>query len=633
MKLKWNKRVTSMLAVTLLVCSNIVSVNAEETYESTKTVMSDVKVEGFYNETAELKITKTAGYDSGIINEEGGSAEIIQYNSDTQMYYVVNGTSGTLDIVPRTVYTDENQVQGMKFDLKTKLQDIRSEFVYGDMTSVAVNTEKDLIGVAVQAAGTNDNGVIVLIDYDQNIVSVIDAGVQPDMLTFTKDGNKILTANEGEPREGYVEGTVDPMGTITVADISSGVENASVQNVTFESWDARRDELTEAGVIIKKNTNPSVDFEPEYIAVNNEGSRAYVALQEANAIATIDLTTNTVTSVKSLGFKDHSLEENALDVLKKDEMIQIQTEPYYGIYMPDGISIYEVGGTEYLITANEGDSREWGDYINEVEEKIGQAGSKVVFFDTSDYDGVDEDKQYLFGGRSFAIYNAATMEQVYESGSDFEIKTAEVLADYFNCSNDDKSMDDRSGKKGPEAESVVVGEVNGNTYAFIGIERIGGVMIYDITNPENSTFVNYINSRDFAEDIAGDVSPEGLSFVSASESLSKNAELLAAHEVSGTVAVYEMTEDIVEEDDTTAGDDEAAEDDGAAAGDNEAVEDGDVAVEDKDETVDEEKEQVNIQVSGQKSPQTSDSIMNRSVIWMLVLSGAVIMAALYKKSE
>lgn len=609
-----------MLMLILLLGVNTISVNAEEAYESTKTVMADIKVEGFYNESAELQIAKIAAYDSGIVNEEGGSAEIIQYNSDTQMYYVVNGTSGTLDIVPRTAYTDENQVQGIKFDLKTKLQDIRSEFVYGDMTSVAVSTEKDLIGVAVQAAGTNDNGVIVLMDYKQNIVAVIEAGVQPDMVTFTKDGNKILTANEGEPREGYGEGTVDPMGTITVADISSGVENASVQNVTFESWDARREELTEAGVIIKKNTNPSVDFEPEYIAVNNEGSRAYVALQEANAIATIDLTTNTVTSVKSLGFKDHSLEENALDVLKKDEMIQIQTEPYYGIYMPDGISIYEVGGTEYLITANEGDSREWGDYINEVEEKIGETGSKVVFFDTSDYDGVDEDKQYLFGGRSFAIYNAATMEQVYESGSDFETKTAEVLADYFNCSNDDKSMDDRSGKKGPEAESVVVGEVNGNTYAFIGIERIGGVMIYDITNPENSTFVNYINSRDFAEDIAGDVSPEGLSFVPASESLSGNAELLAAHEVSGTVAIYEITEDIVEDDDTTIGDDEAAEDD-------------DATVENKDETVDEEKEQANIQVSGQKSPQTSDSIMIRSVIWMFVLSGAVIMAALYKKSK
>lgn len=619
-KLKWKKRTASMLMLILLLGVNTISVNAEEAYESTKTMMADIKVEGFYNESAELQIAKIAGYDSGIVNEEGGSAEIIQYNSDTQMYYVVNGTSGTLDIVPRTAYTDENQVQGIKFDLKTKLQDIRSEFVYGDMTSVAVSTEKDLIGVAVQAAGTNDNGVIVLMDYKQNIVAVIEAGVQPDMVTFTKDGNKILTANEGEPREGYGEGTVDPMGTITVADISSGVENASVQNVTFESWDARREELTEAGVIIKKNTNPSVDFEPEYIAVNNEGSRAYVALQEANAIATIDLTTNTVTSVKSLGFKDHSLEENALDVLKKDEMIQIQTEPYYGIYMPDGISIYEVGGTEYLITANEGDSREWGDYINEVEEKIGETGSKVVFFDTSDYDGVDEDKQYLFGGRSFAIYNAATMEQVYESGSDFETKTAEVLADYFNCSNDDKSMDDRSGKKGPEAESVVVGEVNGNTYAFIGIERIGGVMIYDITNPENSTFVNYINSRDFAEDIAGDVSSEGLSFVPASESLSGNAELLAAHEVSGTVAIYEITEDIVEDDDTTIGDDEAAEDD-------------DATVENKDETVDEEKEQANIQVSGQKSPQTSDSIMIRSVIWMFVLSGAVIMAALYKKSK
>lgn len=511
------------------------------TLKKAVTEEAEPKTEGFYNDEAELAITKTAGYDSEIVNADGGSAEIIQYNSDTANYYVVNGTSGTLDIIPREVYTEENSAEGIKFNLKLKLEQLYPDFVYGDMTSVAVNTEKDLVAVAVQAAGTNDNGKIVLMDYDNNIVNVIEAGVQPDMVTFTKDGNKVLSANEGEPREGYGEGTEDPMGTITVVDLSNGAEDATAQNITFENWDTKREELTEAGVIIKKETAPSVDFEPEYIAVNNAGTKAYVSLQEANAIATVDLTTNTVTSVKSLGFKDHSQEGNELDVLKKDETINIQNEDYYGIYMPDGISIYEVDGKEYIVTANEGDSREWGDYLNEVEIKVGESKSKVVLFDTSDYDGVDEDKNYLFGGRSFAIYNAETMEQVFESGSDFERITAEVLPDYFNCSNDDVDLDSRSGKKGPEAESVVVGEVDGKTYAFVGIERIGGVMVYDITDPANAAFVNYINSRDFSAEIAGDVSPEGLAFIPAEESVSGNAELLVAHEVSGTVAVYEMT--------------------------------------------------------------------------------------------
>ena len=508
--------------------------------EPTRTTAAEGEAEGFFNEEAELQITKTAGYDSGIVNGDGGSAEIIQYNSDTEMYYVVNGTSGTLDIVPRTVYTEDDQAEGYKYNLKEKLEAEVPDFVYGDMTSVAVNTEKDLVAVAVQAAGTNDNGRIVLLDYYQNIKAIIETGAQPDMVTFTEDGSKVLSANEGEPREGYGEGTTDPMGTVTVADLSNGTEQIQSINITFESWDEKREELTEAGVIIKKNTAPSVDFEPEYIAVNSAGTKAYVSLQEANAIAAIDLTSNTVTAVRSLGFKDHSLEENALDVLKKDGEVNIQTQPYLGIYMPDGISLYEVDGTEYLLTANEGDSREWRDYLNEIEEKVGESKSKVVFFDTSDYDGVDADRKYLFGGRSFSIYNAETMEQVYDSGSDFEAITAKVLPEYFNCSNDDKSFDDRSGKKGPEAESVVTGEINGKTYAFIGLERIGGIMIYDITDPAESKFVNYINSRDFSEDIAGDVSPEGLSFVSAKESYSGNAELFAAHEVSGTAAIYEI---------------------------------------------------------------------------------------------
>lgn len=521
--------------------------------ETTKTEEAEENVVGFDNEDAVLEITKTAEYDSGVENEDGGTAEIVQYNSDNQMYYVVNGTTGTLDIVPREVYTENNNAEGFKFNLKVKLKNYRTDFEYGDMTSVAVNTEKDLIAIAVQAKETDENGLIVLMNYDNEIVAVIDAGVQPDMVTFTEDGTKVLSANEGEPRDGYDEDAVDPMGSITIADLSNGTDSITVKNITFEDWDSKRDELTASGVIIKKNTAPSVDFEPEYIAVNSDGTKAYVSLQEANAIATIDITTGTVTSIKSLGFKDHSQEENALDITN-DSTINIKTEDVYGIYMPDGIAVYEVNGIEYLITANEGDSREWGDYSNEIKVKIN--GSKVTTFDTSGYDGVDETKTYIFGGRSFAIYNAETMEQIYESGSDFETITAKYLADYFNCSNNEISMDGRSPKKGPEAESVVVGEVDGRIYAFIGLERISGVMVYDITDLTNVSYVNYINSRDFSGDIEGDVSPEGLCFVPASESLSGNPELIVANEVSGTVAVYEIKTKAVDNNENPKDDEE-----------------------------------------------------------------------------
>ena len=118
--------------------------------------------------------------------------------------------------------------------------------------------------------------------------------------------------------------------------------------------------------------------------------------------------------------------------------------------------------------------------------------------------------------------------------------TAQYLPKYFNCSNDDLSIDDRSGKKGPEPETVTVGTVGDKTFAFVTLERIGGVMAYDITNPADVSFVNYINSRDFSSDVAGDNSREGLKFIPASESPTGKALLMAACEVGGTVAVYEM---------------------------------------------------------------------------------------------
>lgn len=136
---------------------------------------------------------------------------------------------------------------------------------------------------------------------------------------------------------------------------------------------------------------------------------------------------------------------------------------------------------------------------------------------------------------------ADTMEKVYDSANDFEEKTAQYLPAWFNCSNDNVKIDDRSRKKGPEPESVSVGQIGNRTYAFIALERIGGIMVYDITDPANTSYVNYINTRDFGGDIAEDVAPEGLAFISANDTESGRPMLLAAFEVSGTVAAYDIS--------------------------------------------------------------------------------------------
>ena len=247
-----------------------------------------------------------------------------------------------------------------------------------------------------------------------------------------------------------------------------------------------------------------------------------------------------------------------MDIDKKDEEYKPQTyDSLRGIRMPDAVSLVNIKGSDYLLTANEGDSREWGEYLNEDERNFGKNKTsptgaitadnsglkgKVVFFDAEDYDGLDEGCDYLFGGRSFTMFKVTKngLKECFDSGNDFEAKTAAYLPEYFNCSNDDLTIDDRSGKKGPEAETVTSGKIKGRTYAFVTLERIGGVMAYDITNPADVSYINYINSRDFSSDVAVDDSPEGLKFVPAGKSPSGEALLLAACEVGGTVAVYDL---------------------------------------------------------------------------------------------
>ena len=534
---------------------------------------------GYENGTAALNLTQIARYSAGQYNVDGGVMEIVAYNQATEWAYAINGQSGKLAAIPLAGLTAGAHVEaltGTEIDVKALVEAEDSTFQYGDMTSVAISPDSTTLAAALQAQGSNDAGRVALFTCEEDgsltLEALVETGAQPDMVTFAGD-SVVLTADEGEPREGYGENIADPKGSVTVVDVEA--QESTV--VDFSAFDSQRDQLAEDGIVLKKGSAPSVDLEPEYIAVS--GGKAYVTLQENNAIAVLDIESQAFEGVYSAGFEDHST--TAIDLDKKDDAYDPQTyESLLGIRMPDGIAAFTVEGTTYLVTANEGDAREWGDedqgtfYISEDERDFSEEGvtsptgaitaensgleGKVVFFKTEDFDGLDPEKDYVFGGRSFTVFQATEngLEEVFTSGDDFEALTAQYVPEYFNASNDNAVLDDRSGKKGPEAESVTVGTVDGKTYAFVALERTGGVMVYDVTDPEAITFVNYVNTRDFGTTVegseeyedgeldkwvtGGDVAPEGLLFLDAASSPNGEPLLLAACEVSGTVAVYQL---------------------------------------------------------------------------------------------
>ena len=375
---------------------------------------------GYENGTAALNLTQIARYSAGQYNVDGGVMEIVAYNQATEWAYAINGQSGKLAAIPLAGLTAGAHVEeltGTEIDVKALVEAEDGTFQYGDMTSVAISPDSTTLAAALQAQGSNDAGRVALFTCEEDgsltLEALVETGAQPDMVTFAGDG-VVLTADEGEPREGYGEDIADPKGSVTVVDVES--QESTV--VDFTAFDSQRDQLAEAGIVLKKGSTPSVDLEPEYIAVS--GGKAYVTLQENNAIAVLDIESQTFDGVYSAGFEDHST--TAIDLDKKDDAYDPQTyESLLGIRMPDGIAAFTVEGTTYLVTANEGDAREWGDedqgtfYLSEDERDFGEEGvtsptggitgegsgleGKVVFFKTEDFDGLDPEKDYVFGGR------------------------------------------------------------------------------------------------------------------------------------------------------------------------------------------------------------------------------------------
>lgn len=323
------------------------------------------------------------------------------------------------------------------------------------------------------------------------------------------------------------------------------------------------DELTADSVrVFGPGATVAEDLEPEYIAVSNDSRRAYVAMQENNAIAEVDLRSATVTAIHGLGFKDHSLQANAFDPSNRDGGIRFTTAPVMGIYLPDAIAGVTIRGRDYILTANEGDARDYDGYSEEVrvadleldptaypnaaelqdDAELGRLKTTTALGDT-DGDG-DIDQIYSYGGRSMSIWEArgGSLRMVADTGDQIERFLARRVPAGFNA-NDGivEEFDERSDDKGPEPEAVVAGRIAGRTYAFVGLERaLGGVVVFDITDPRRPEIVEYILSNDGSGDGDQDIAPEGLVFIPASESPSGAPLVVASYEVSGTVGIYEV---------------------------------------------------------------------------------------------
>ncbi|MBP8067161.1 MAG: choice-of-anchor I family protein [Pedobacter sp.] len=449
------------------------------------------------------------------------AAEISAYDPSTKKLFVVSNDGGTkVEVVDLSAYPNLTKSRTLVYPNNAG---INSVAVSNGLLAISLN------GVNPQANGD----VIVLKTSTLEEVKKITVGAMPDMVTFSPDGNYIISANEGEPNDAY---TIDPIGSISIIDVKN---NYTVKTLDFAGFEANRATLVAAGLrIYGPNATFAQDIEPEYVAVAADSKKAYVTLQENNGVAEVDLVAGTITKIIPLGVRDISLAENAFDVSDRDSKKQLATWQLKAYYLPDAISHFHVNDNNYLALANEGDTRGWTGFNEEARVKDltldpvkfpnaatlkldANLGRLTVTKANGDTDGDgDYDELFSTGGRSVSIINAVTGQLISVIGKDLEQRVIDA----------GKYEDDRSDNKGVEVEGVTVAQVNGRTLAFIGMERVDMIAIYDLTFPSSPKFLQLVATGD---------APEGLMFVKAKDSPNGRSLLIVSNEDDGTVKFFQ----------------------------------------------------------------------------------------------
>ncbi len=451
--------------------------------------------------------------------------------------------------------------------LDPSTRDIELPRLIGEIKGVAF--ANGVLAVAFKALQENERGrVLFLNEFGDPIADPVSVGIDPDAIAFSPDGRKLVVANTATGDEGD-----DPEGSVSIVTVerdAGGQVTTDVRQIGFERFNDQATRLRSEGVrIYTPRSTVAQDLEPESVAITPDGSTAFVGFVRNNAFATVDLTLETVVDIHGLGTRDFNVAGQGIDASDRDGAIAIRPWPVSGYFAPDGIGVLPSGGVLHVVTANEGDPRDFEDARVEAlsldptafpdsadlqrPENLGRLRITSVEGDP-DGDG-DYDRLFTLGTRSFAIWRPDG-RLVFDSGDDFEQKTAEAVPAFFNTPDDVNRFDGRSPDRGPEPEPLAVGKVGDRWYAFVGFERIGGIIAYDVTEPTAPRFAFYLNNRDFTVDPAavcrrdtiktpecaavGDLEPESLRFIPAAQSPNGAALLVVTHEQTDSVLLLQL---------------------------------------------------------------------------------------------
>lgn len=512
------------------------------------------------SDSPSITLKQIGRYSAGAsTNPDEPRTEIAAYDPASKRLFSINLNLRQLDVLDLS--NPESQV----------LAPVQTVPLGGKPNSVAVRD--GIVAVAIEGPVKTDPGTVKFFNTSGALLNTLTVGALPDMLVFSPNGEWLLVANEGEPSS-YNNNpvpSVDPEGSVSIIEMQQDVAGMTQVNVRTATFSASIPQENASSIrIYGPNATFVQDIEPEYITVSHDSKTAWVTLQENNAIGILDIPSATFTKLVGLGFKDHSLPGNKLDASDRDVpgssnsgIINIRNWPVFGMYEPDSIASYRVKGETYLVTANEGDTRDYPPGFTE-EARVGSLTLDAAAFAAQGYADVttgatglrnadnlgrltvtnvngakelDADTEferlYVPGGRSFSI-RRTDGSLLYDSGDELEQRTKTLVPTLFNSQGTEDSFDSRSDNKGPEPEGLAIGKVSGRTYAFIGLERTGGVMVYDISEPAAPRFATYIST------VPVDLSPEGLFFIKREDSPNGKPLLVVSHEVSNTVAIFEI---------------------------------------------------------------------------------------------
>lgn len=524
-----------------------------------------------------------------------GSADSVQYHKETKTIYATNSSNNSIALITAGSITSTeltNPTSSINMGVTSiNLPATAGTVALGSVTSIAISN--NLLAVAVPAATSTDNGFILFYNGLDNsapaFLDSVEVGAMPKSIAFSPDGGKLVVANEGAPNGDY---SIDPEGSLSVIDILANDEpEETAEMVTLASLNGTEADLAAQGMhfpnpngmTINGNvitTTVAQDLEPEFVSATNK--KAYITLQENNGLAILDLEDLSV-EVMGLGSKSWSglnFDGQANAAVSFDKY-----EGLNGVYMPDAVANYEWKGATFLVTANEGQAREYyfdvadeaactaanGQAYDAVKgclaysdkvslgELTAEAGSALetlqmdgrlndlsVTSVLGDADGNDEyESAYSYGARSFTIWDQNGLV-VFDSGEELERITASVHGAQFNNAEAVNEGDASSASKGPEPDAITVGTIGDRTYAFIGSETMGGIFVYDVTNPFDAFFADYVINRDLTEgstvnDVIGDLAPESIIFVNAEDSATDEALIVVGNQISGSVSVYQVT--------------------------------------------------------------------------------------------